>query len=169
VITNDRFATYAVGLGIMVLTGWAQIRDKMSWAYNWDLWSATRWSDIAPFQLDRVPLTLNRIAALGLAVFFIVVTLRFFARRGRDATRTADRLRTANLWRSVVSLTPWLAAPVTAIIVLAFMVHGGWQGGAARKKMHDYWKKNVLTYRAAPTPARRAGGSSSRSIRRRTA
>jgi ABC-type transport system involved in multi-copper enzyme maturation permease subunit len=151
-VTNSRFATYAIGLGVMVITGWAQLRDKMTWAYNWDLWSATRWSDIAPFQLDAVPLTLNRIAAVGLAVFFIVLTLRFFARRERDATRTADRLRTATLWRSVVSLTPWLVAPVTAIVVLGFMVHGGWQGNAARKKAHDYWRKNVLTYRNFPLP-----------------
>jgi len=86
-------------------------------------------------------------------LFFIVLTLRFFARRERDATRTADRLRTGNLWRSLASLTPWLAAPVTAIVILAFMVHGGWQGASARKKEHDYWRKNVLTYRDAPSPA----------------
>jgi ABC-type transport system involved in multi-copper enzyme maturation permease subunit len=152
-VTNSRFGTYAIGLAVMVVTGWAQLRDKMSWAYNWDLWSATRWTDIAPFQLDRVPLMLNRIAALGLVLFFIVLTLRFFARRERDATRTADRLRTGNLWRSLASLAPWLAAPVTAIVILAFMVHGGWQGGTARKKEHDYWKKNVLTYRDAPVPS----------------
>ena len=152
-VTNNRFATYAIGLAVMVITGWAQLRDKMTWAYNWNLWSATRWSDIAPFQLDAVPLTLNRIATVGLAVFFIVLTLRFFARRERDATRTADRLRTANLWRSLASLVPWLAAPLTAIVVLAFMVHGGWQGNAARKKEHDYWRKNVLTYRDVPLPS----------------
>src|SRR4029079_2672292 len=152
-VTNNRFATYAIGLAVMVITGWAQLRDKMSWAYNWDLWGATRWSDIAPFQLDSVPLTLNRIAAVGLALFFIVITLRFFARRERDATRTADRLRTGNLWRSLASLAPWLAAPVTAIVILAFMVHGGRQGGTARKKEHDYWKKNVLTYRDALVPS----------------
>ena len=152
-ITNNRFATYAIGFAVMAVSGWAQLRDKMSWAWNWNLWGATRWSDIAPFELDSVPLTLNRLVAVGLALFFIVLTLRFFARRERDATRTADRLRPGNLWRSVGSLAPWLAAPVTMIVVLSFMVHGGWQGKAARKKEHDYWKKNVLTYRDVPLPS----------------
>jgi hypothetical protein len=152
-LTNNRYATYAIGLAAMILTGWLQLRDKMSWTFNWNLWSATRWSDIAPFQLDALPLTLNRIAALGFALFFIVVTLRFFARRERDATRTADRLRTSNLWRSGARLAPWLAVPVTAMVVLGFMVHGGWQGNAMRKKAHDYWRKNVMTYRDAPLPS----------------
>src|SRR5689334_8985900 len=137
----------------MVITGWVQMRGKMTWATNWDLWSATRWTDIAPFQLDGVPLLLNRLAALSLAVFFIVITLKFFARRERDATRTADRLRAGNFWKSVAGLAPWLAPPVTAIVALTFMVHGGWEGAAMRKKAHDYWQKNVLTWRDAPVPA----------------
>src|SRR5207247_425400 len=61
--------------------------------------------------------------------------------------------RGANLWRSTRSLVPWLAAPVTAMVVLAFLVHGGWQGAAMRKKAHDYWRKNVLTYRGVALPS----------------
>ena len=38
------------GWTAMSLTGWFQLRDKMNWVANWDLWSATRWTDIATFQ-----------------------------------------------------------------------------------------------------------------------
>ncbi|MEP7028512.1 MAG: M1 family aminopeptidase [Candidatus Eisenbacteria bacterium] len=151
--TGNRFATYAVGLGVVMLTGWFQLKNKMTWVFNWDLWSATRWSDISPFELDRLPLVLNRIVAISLAAFLIVLTLRLFSRRERDATRTVESLRAAGLWKSALALAPWLAVPVLASVVLGFMVHGGFEGPAMRKKAHDYWRKNVLTYRDAPLPA----------------
>ena len=152
-LTHNRYVTYAIGLGVISLTGWFQLRNKMTWVFNWDLWSATRWSDISPFELDRLPLLLNRIMAVGLAAFFIVLTLRIFSRRERDASRTVERLRPGKLLKSGAKLAPWLAAPVAAGIVLAFQVHAGWDGAVMKKKQHDYWRKNVLTYRDVPLPA----------------
>jgi ABC-2 type transport system permease protein len=151
--TGNRFAAYSVGLAAIGFTGWLQARGKMNWVGNWDLWSATRWSDISPFELDRTPLVLNRIMVLGLAALFVVLTLRLFARRERDASRQVDRMRPAALGRATVALLPWIAVPAIAGTTLAVLVHGGWQGGAAEKKEHDYWRKNVLTYRDFPLPA----------------
>ena len=60
-VTGNRYGAYGLGLGAMALTGFFQARGKMSWAFNWDLWSAVRWSDISVFELDRTALVLNRV------------------------------------------------------------------------------------------------------------
>lgn len=152
-VSGNRYATYALGLGAMSLTGWLQMRGKMNWVGNWDLWSATRWSDVAPFQFDALPLTLNRIFVLGLTALFVAVTLRAFARRERDATRNLQRLQPDSLWRGAVGLVPWLVVPLAAGLTLGLQVSNGFEGAAARKKQHDYWAKNALTYRDAPLPS----------------
>jgi hypothetical protein len=152
-ITNSRYATYAIGIGAMSLTGWFQLRGKMNWVANWDLWNATRWTDIAFFQYDGLALLLNRVLALGATAFFIVVTVRAFARRERDATRNLQRLRPTSLGRAFVSLAPWLVVPLAAGLALGVQVSNGWQGGAAKKKEHDYWRKITLTYRDVPLPS----------------
>src|SRR5262245_12230877 len=36
-MTGNRYLTYTVGLGAMILSGWAQARGKMNWVWNWDL------------------------------------------------------------------------------------------------------------------------------------
>jgi hypothetical protein len=136
----------------MALTGWFQMRDKMNWVANWDLWSSTRWTDISFFQLDGTALLLNRILVLGLAAFFIVLTVRMFPRRERDATRNVQRLAPGNLARSALAIAPWLVVPLGAALALALMVTKGWEGAAAKKAARDYWKKNVLTWRDAPVP-----------------
>ena len=150
--TGSRFATYAIGLAAMSLTGWYQLRDKMNWVANWDLWSATRWSDISHFQLDTLPLALNRVEVLGLSVAFIALTVAVFARRERDATRNVQRLHPSQLARSALASSPWLALPLVVGAVLAIQVDQGWQGRTARKQARDYWKKNALTWRDAALP-----------------
>ena len=45
VVSRSRYATYALGLGAMALTGFFQARGKMNWSFNWDLWGIVRWSD----------------------------------------------------------------------------------------------------------------------------
>lgn len=152
-ISGNRAATYAVGLGAMSLTGWLQMRGKMNWVTNWDLWSATRWSDISRFELDGLPLALNRLEVLGAAAALIALTVAVFARRERDATRNMHRLRASNLGRVALAAAPWLVVPVGAAIALGLLVGRGWEGAAAEKLARDYWKKNVLTWRDAPVPA----------------
>jgi len=152
-VTGNRYGTYAIGLGAMILTGWFQMRDKMQWAFNWDLWSATRWSDITHYELDFVPLLLNRVMVLGLFVLFTVMTVRLFARRELDATRTVHRMRPSALFGSLAGLAPFALVPLACMTALVVMVHQGDDGALARKKFKDYWKKNVATYRDYPAPA----------------
>lgn len=151
--SSNRFATYAVGLGVMALSGWFQLRGHMNWVFNWNLWSATRWTDIATFQYDALPLVLNRVTWLGAAVFLTVLTVRLFERRERDATSTLVRLRPSALAGSLASLAPFLLVPLVAGSVLGWQVFRGHEGPGAKKAALDYWRKNIQTWKDAPTPA----------------
>lgn len=151
--TSNRYATYAIGLAVMCLSGWFQMRGKMNWVWNWDLWSSVKWTDIATFQYDFVPLLLNRLMWLGVAVFLAVLTVRLFERRERDATNTLLRLRPGSLAGSFASLAPFLVVPVVAGAALGWQVQAGYEGPAAKKAARDYWKKNVQTWKDAPLPA----------------
>lgn len=151
-VTGNRYATYTVGLAAMIFSGWAQNRGKMSWVWNWDLWGVLRWSDIATFEYDRVPLLLNRALWLGMAVVFGVLGVRWFERRERDATRLVHALRPGALLRSAWGLAPLLLAPLVLAALLGLRVHEGYQGDVAKKKHKDYWKKNIETWKDAPAP-----------------
>ncbi|HEY3216801.1 MAG TPA: ABC-2 transporter permease, partial [Candidatus Eisenbacteria bacterium] len=152
-ITGNRYGTYVLGFGAMALTGFFQARGKMSWTFNWDLWSAVRWSDISVFELDRVALVLNRAMALGLAVFFVALTVRLFTRREADATRLLHALRPRALGRAGLALLPFALLPLLCGAALAFLVHGGREGAVARKLQRDYWKKNVETWKGSKSPS----------------
>ncbi len=151
-VTGNRYLTYTVGLGVMVLSGWAQARGKMSWVWNWDLWSVLRWTDIAPFEHDRVPLVLNRALWLAVAVLLTALAVRLFERRERDATRLVHALRPGALLASFGSWSPLLALPLVLGTVLGFQVHDGYEGAMAKKQARDYWKKNVETWKDSPNP-----------------
>ena len=152
-ITGNRYGSYVIGLAAMSATGFLQARGKMNWAFNWDLWSAVRWSDISVFELDRPALVLNRILALTLAVFFVVLTVRLMERRERDATRLLHALRPQALFRAALALLPFAIVPLACGIALGYMVHDGREGGTARKLDRDYWKKNVNTWNNAKLPS----------------
>ena len=151
-VTSNRYVTYAVGLGAMIGSGWAQVRGHMNWVWNWNLWGVLRWSDIATFEYDRMPLLLNRIEWLGVAVLFTVLAVRLFERRERDATRLVHALRPGALAGALLSIAPLLVVPVAAGTVLGLRVQSGYQGDAMKKAYKDYWKKNVETYKDAPSP-----------------
>jgi ABC-type Na+ efflux pump permease subunit len=151
--TGNRYGAYGAGFGAMALTGFFQARDKMTWTFNWDLWSAVRWSDISVFELDRTALVLNRVMALGLAAFFVVLTVRLLARRERDATRLLHALRPQALGRVALAMAPFAIVPLACGVALAFMVHEGRGGAAARKVDRDYWKKNVETWKGGKSPS----------------
>jgi hypothetical protein len=151
-ISGNRYVTYTIGLGVVIGSGWAQARDKMNWVWNWDLWSAVRWTDIAPFQYDALPLLLNRLLWLSVAVLLTVLAVRLFARRERDPERVMHALRPGALLPSLVPLAPLLLVPLVLGTVLTFRVHDGYEGELARKKLRDYWKKNVETFKRSPSP-----------------
>ena len=151
--TGNRYGAYIIGLGAMATTGFFQARGKMNWAFNWDLWSAVRWSDISVFELDRSALVLNRVMAMTLAAFFVVLTVRLLERRERDATRLLHALRPQGLGRMALAMVPFAIVPIVCGIALGYMVHDGREGGTARKLDRDYWKKNVETWKDVPLPS----------------
>lgn len=152
-LTRHRHTTYALALGALALTGFLQLRDKMNWAFNWDLWSVTRWSDISVFELDRLPLVLNRVMVLGLAVFFVALAVRLFPRVEADATRLVHRLRPGALARGALGFAPLLVVPVVAWSLLWFQVEQGWESRRQEKLAKDYWRQNAATWAEAPLPA----------------
>jgi ABC-type transport system involved in multi-copper enzyme maturation permease subunit len=151
-ITRNRYATYGIGLLTLSLTGWLQVRNKMNWVFNWDIWNAVRWSDMGPFQMDRPAIVLNRLLVLTLAVFFVVVAVRFHGRRDADAVRIIHRLRPVALWKTALRLAPFAAVPAILATCLGVMVSRGPESEFAKKKAHDYWKQNLATWKDAPQP-----------------
>ncbi len=150
-LTNNRYATYGLGLAALAATGLVQMLGKMSWVGNWDLWSVLLWTDLGTLQLDRVALLLNRAAAIGATVFFVVLTVRIFPRHDRDATRLMHRLSPRALGVGTLRLLPYAAAPVAALIALGVLIDQGFQGRAMEKLAKDYWKQNLATWKDAPT------------------
>ncbi len=152
-ISGSRYATYGVGLGAIALTFYLQFTGKMNWVGNWWIWDTLQWSDMGVFELNRQALVLNRILALGLAVFLTAVAVQAFGRRQPDAIGTIHRLQAASLWNRMLRLAPFAAVPLAAGIALWLAVDEGFQGGALERKARDYWKQNLATWKGAPQPA----------------
>jgi ABC-type transport system involved in multi-copper enzyme maturation permease subunit len=151
-VTRSRYVTYALALGAVALTAFLQFRDKMSWAGNWNLWSAVRWSDIGPLEMDRTALVLNRLLAVSLTVLFVAVAVRFFPRTAKDPTLVLRRLEPVPLLKSALGLAPFLLAPLVLGAVLGMKVHRGFEGSAAKEKAKDYWRQNLASWKEAPLP-----------------
>ncbi len=149
---GNRYAAYALSLALMIFTGYRALTDKMNWVGNWMLWGAVRWSDLGFYETDRIALVLNRIMVLGCAVFFTVVAIKLFARRGADAVRTMHAFAPRRVFRTMGHLLPYAAVPLVAAGILGYLVSQGIGGGAAKKAEKNYWAKNLKTWIDAPTP-----------------
>jgi ABC-2 type transport system permease protein len=151
-ITQNRYTTYALGLGVIIFTGYRALQNEINWAGNWALWGAVRWSDISIFELDRTPLVLSRLFAVTMAVFLLVLSLRVFRRREQDATRIVHRLRPISIWKISWPVGVWGILPLFLASWLLLEVSWGYEGGAYKKKQKDYWRKNLATYVDAKIP-----------------
>jgi ABC-type transport system involved in multi-copper enzyme maturation permease subunit len=151
-LTRNRYAIYAIGLGVIAFTGYRLFTNQINWVGNWPLWNAASWSDISVLELDRRPLVLSRVLAVGLALLFLAVTVRFFARREADPTRIIHRLRPGPLCRAGLRQAPWAVVPLFAGTWLALEVSWGHEGGAAKRLAKDYWRKNLATYHDVKLP-----------------
>ncbi|NRD66031.1 hypothetical protein HRD49_30180 [Corallococcus exiguus] len=151
-VTGGRFGTYALALSALGLTGYLAVRGDLTWVTNWPLWDAVRWTDLGAFQVDRAALVLNRVAALGAAVFFTALAVRLDGRRVRDSVTTLEGLKPSGLARGLWRLAPYLAVPVVALTWLGILVGQGHQGAAAKKRAKEYWQKNLATWKDAPQP-----------------
>lgn len=152
-ITRNRYTSYAIALATLALTGWVQYRGKMTWVWNWDLWSVLLWSDLGTYELLRGSLILNRILWLAAAAFSVALAVRFFPRRDLDASGILASLRPRPLLRNVVRLGAFATVPLALGIWLNRIVQDGFQGDVAKKKGKDYWAKNVETWKDAPKPS----------------
>ncbi|MFO0908962.1 MAG: M1 family aminopeptidase [Isosphaeraceae bacterium] len=151
-LTRNRYATYAIALAVIFFSAYRFFVNEMNWVGNWPLWSAVQWSDISILEFDRSALWLNRILALGLALLFIVLTTRLYARRDLDAAATVYRLRPANLLKRGGWLIPIALVPIVSGGMLWSRVDRGFQGESTKKLEKDYWRKNLATYKDWPLP-----------------
>ncbi len=150
---GNRYTAYALSIAALAYTGFRALTNQISWAGNWPLFGRTlRWSDLGFFETDRLALVLNRVMVLGLAVLFVMLAVRLFARRGPDAVRTMHRLAPGAMFGSALRLLPYAVVPLAAWMVLLFQVSYGMEGGAAKKARKDYWAKNLKTWFNAPLP-----------------
>lgn len=151
-LTKNRYATYGVCLVVLGGTGYLLATGKGHWLNNWPLWGSIRWSDIAVLEFDRAGYWLSRLAALALAVFLIVMSIRFYPRIERDAQRTLHRLMPATLLRA--SVRPLLLALPALLLItaLGLQAHGGFQGGAQKVAARQYRQRNFITWFEAPVP-----------------
>lgn len=152
-VGGQRYLTYGVGLGVIVLTFYLQFKGHMNWVWNWWIWSTLQWSDLGLFEMNRKALLLNRLLALSVAVLLVAVAVRAYGRRQADAIGRVNRMQPAPFWRGVTRLAPFVLVPLVLGTVLGLAVQDGFQGGFAEKKAHDYWKQNLATWKDAPQPA----------------
>jgi hypothetical protein len=151
-LTNNREATYGIGLGVLIFTGYRQLTNQMNWVGNWDIWSAVHWTDMGVLEFDRTALILNRVMVLGLAVFFTIVAVSWFRRRDVDPGRVWTRLYPVTLLKRALMVSPYLAVPLIAGVALYAQVYQGFEGAAAKKAQKDYWRKNLATWKDIPLP-----------------
>ena len=151
-ITGSRFTTYAISIAAMIGSGVLTLTKKMTWVWNWSLSGALRWSDIAPFELNRTPLVLNRLLVLSVAVLFLVVAFRVFPRRRFDHARVMMRLQPAVLVRSGLRLAPLLLIPLILGVTLHKGINRGPQGGRIERWSKHYWQRNHATWLDAAIP-----------------
>ena len=150
-ITQNRYTTYALCLGVLCFTGYRAVTNQINWVGNWPLWRATRWSDISLLELDRRAFVLSRVFAAGMAALLVVLTLALFRRRewdpigfmpgwlrGHSRSRRSGKCRgwPCRSWRA----STWRSGEL------------GPRRGTAKKQEKDYWRKNTATYRGAKTP-----------------
>src|SRR5262249_53880212 len=126
-VTRDRYATYALAIASLVVTGLLQARSKMNWVWKWGLWSTVRWSGMGLLEPNGWALVLNRALAVSMTAFFIALTVQLLARREPDATRVLHRLAPGRLLRRSLRLLPYVVPAAVVAIFLGMQVWNGFQ------------------------------------------
>ena len=152
-LVRNRYATYGIGLGVLVLTGFLQLRGYLTWVGNWHLWSALVWSDLDRLEFLRPSIVANRLFVLSLAALFLVGANALHPRRAVDWQRVIDRLRPRPFFRAALRLSPLLVLCAGLGIFTWISARNGFQGAVAERQGRDYWKRNDASFRDAPLPA----------------
>ncbi|MFN8571343.1 MAG: M1 family aminopeptidase [Gemmatimonadaceae bacterium] len=150
-LTRNRYTTYAVALAVMGGTFYLLVVDKLTWLTNWPLWGL-RWSDMSLFEFDRTALILNRLGMLALAALLARIAVLNYPRIDRDATRQVHALAPREIYGAFRRSWAFVLVPALLFALLARQVSDGPDGARARKVATDYWKKNLATWKDAPTP-----------------
>ncbi len=143
---RNRYIVYGAGMAVFLYTMRSSIGERFSWAINWLGVDVLTWSDMGTFAPHGYPLLLNRLLYLSLVPLLIVLSVRWFGRRGFDATGLMGRLGPRALLRDAVRVAP-LAVP--AIVLASMLVIGGrsgYQGPAAEEWEKEYWSRNIATW-----------------------
>ncbi len=151
-LTGSRMTTYALSIVVMIISPILLVTKKMSWVWNWSLAGALRWSDIAPFEMNRAPLLLNRLLVLSLAALLLVLIVRVFPRRAFDAVRISQRLRPSALVKTALILSPLIILPFALGVTLQKGVNRGLEGRKIERWSKNYWQRNHATWLDVPTP-----------------
>ena len=151
-LVRDRYLTYAIGLGILILSGFLQTWGKMNWVWNWDLWSAITWTDFGSIEPNGFAVLWNRIFYLCLTGLFLAIAVRAFPRRELDVARVMDRMRPKPILQGLLRMSPFWATALAAGIFLGIQVQQGFQGKAVEQRERDHWRKNILTWLDAKQP-----------------
>lgn len=147
-LTRRRFATYGAGLGVVMGTGYLFVKGEATWLTNWALWKSVVWSDISTLENDRAMLVSSRLFALALAALLVRVALWRFTKQAPSAMRPR-----AGAWRrSARAMAPFAAPPLALGLTIFGCVEAGHGGEAAREREKDYWRRNVATFKDAPSP-----------------
>ncbi len=151
-LTRNRYSAYTLGLAVLAFTGWKQFRGEMNWVGNWNLWSATTWTDFGGVAPNGYALALNRGFWLAVAAFLVVLTVRIFPRREHDSGRMIDRLHPKTLIRTGWRLAPVAVPAIVLGVMLGVEVSKGTQGGAVERRQEEYRGRNLITWGEAETP-----------------
>ncbi len=151
-LTRNRYSAYTLGLSVLAFTGWKQLKGEMNWVGNWNLWSATTWTDFGGVAPNGYALALNRGFWMAVAAFLVVLTVRIFPRREHDAGRMLDRFQPKALLRTTWRLSPVMVPAIVLGVVLGVEVSKGTQGGAVERREEEYRGRNLITWGEAETP-----------------
>ena len=151
-ITKSRTATYAIGIALMFVSGWAIFNQKINWVAHWSLAQSLVWTDLGTFELDRKALILNRLLYFSITIVLLILATWKFPRRSLDPHRRA--YSGGKIVRFVLKTATILAIPFTIAITLWMTVENGFQGTKAENAEKNYWRQNVATFWNAPLPDR---------------
>lgn len=152
-LLKNRYATYVVALGTLILTGFLTQFGYLNWASRWHLWSGILWSDLDRLSLHWEAIVWNRLVVLSLSIFFVAMALQIWPRRLADVRAVADRMKPLRLLRA--SLVPAMAL-LPALVMISGMLmamRAGSDGGPAERRDKDYWRQNSATWDNAPVPS----------------
>ncbi len=151
-ITRSRTASYALGIALLFITGWAVFNGKMNWVTHWSLAESLVWTDFGVFELDRKALILNRLFYFSITIVLLVIAVWKFPRRSLDPHRHSRSSKSTTLF--ILKTAAVLVIPVALGITLWMTIENGFQGTRAENAEKDYWRRNVATFWNAPLPDR---------------